>query len=96
MLAGPTDAWSMRLLPGARLTTRRVCVSADMPHLRFVARAGGGGQLDVEVRVYDGDGEVSDASSGSVSASDHVTWAPSRLVASRRRASSRTRRATST
>ncbi len=30
--------------------------------------------------MYEGDGEVSDASSGSVSASDPVTWAPSRLV----------------
>ena len=49
-------------------------------HLRFVAKATGSGQLDVEVRFYGPDGKVTDSSSGSVSPSDHARWAPSRTV----------------
>ncbi len=79
MLAGADDTTSMRLPPSGRVTTPRFCVTADMPHLRFVARAGGGGRLDVVVRLFD-DGKVKETSSESVSPSEHPAWAPSRFV----------------
>jgi hypothetical protein len=59
------------------VTTPKLCVSRDLPHLRFVAKSSGSGQLDVEVRVYDSRGQVTDSSSGGVSPSDHRSWAPS-------------------
>lgn len=80
-LAGLGHAQSVRLLKGARITTPKLCVTRLEPHLRFVARATpGSGQLDVEVRVYDGAGAVVDSSSGSISPSSHLTWRPSRFV----------------
>ena len=51
-----------------------------MPHLRFVADAAGSSQADVEVRLYDDHGQVTNSSSGSVSPSAHANWAPSRKV----------------
>jgi hypothetical protein len=62
------------------VTTPRLCVTRDLPHMRFVAKSSGSGQLDVEVRVFNRDGKLTDSSSGSVSPSDHTTWRPSRAV----------------
>ena len=80
MLAGPGDTRSLRLLEDASARTPRICVTREHPHLRFVARSGGSGQLDVTVRRFGEDGKVTDSSSGSVSPSDHAAWAPSRNV----------------
>jgi hypothetical protein len=71
---------SLRLRPGAIVITPKLCVTADLPHLRFVAKAFGSGQLDVEVRVYGLRNEIVDSSSGGISPSDHRQWAPSRFV----------------
>jgi hypothetical protein len=79
MLAGLGDRYALRLGKGGAVTTPTLCVSREMPHLRFVARASGSGQLDVRVSFYE-NGRVTDSSSGSVSPSRHATWAPSRLV----------------
>jgi hypothetical protein len=79
-LAGRSHKKALRLRSGGSVTTPKLCVSPELPHFRFVAKASGSGQLDVEVRVYDANGQVTDSSSGSVSPSDHVLWAPSRLV----------------
>jgi hypothetical protein len=78
-LAGLSHNKSLRLQKDARVTTPPLCISPETPHLRFVAKAAGGGQLDVEVRFYQ-NGKVTDSSSGSVSPSDHAAWAPSRTV----------------
>jgi hypothetical protein len=59
------------------VTSPKLCISRDMPHLRFVAKSSGSGQLDLEVRVYDSKGRVTDSSSGGVSPSDHRGWQPS-------------------
>ena len=49
-----------------------------MPHLRFVAKSRGSGQLDVTVRTqYRGS---SDSSGGSIAPDSHRVWAPSRYV----------------
>jgi hypothetical protein len=79
-LTGLTHRKALRLRSGASVTTPKLCVSPELPHLRFVARASGSGQLDVTVRLHGSNGEVIDSSSGSVSPSDHAVWAPSRLV----------------
>jgi hypothetical protein len=79
MLAGAGHSSSLRLRKGGSVTTPLVCVSRELPHLRFVAKASGSGQLDAEVRVYE-NGKVTDSSSGSVSPADHAMWAPSRIL----------------
>jgi hypothetical protein len=79
-LSGLSDRRSLRLGAGGSVTTPKLCVSPELPHLRFVAKASGSGQLDVEVRVYGSNGKVVDSSSGSISPSKHVVWAPSRMV----------------
>jgi hypothetical protein len=70
---------SLRLEKDASVTSPPICVSRATPHLRFVAKSTGSGQLDVEVRVWE-NGKVTDSSSGSISPSDHRVWAPSRNV----------------
>jgi hypothetical protein len=79
-LTGLNHRKALRLRSGGSVTTPQLCVSPELPHLRFVARASGSGQLDVTVRVHGSNGKVIDSSSGSISPSDHVAWAPSRLV----------------
>jgi hypothetical protein len=80
-LTASADSRSLRLHEDATVRTPKLCVTDEMPHLRFVAKAArGGGQLDVEVRLYGPDGRVTDSSSGSVSPSDHAGWSPSRRV----------------
>jgi hypothetical protein len=78
-LAGAGHSSSLRLLKDGSVTTPMLCVSPELPHLRFVAKSSGSGQLDVEVRFYE-NGKVTDSSSGSISPSDHALWAPSRAV----------------
>jgi len=78
-LTGTSDKKSLRLGSGGSVTTPLMCISPETPHLRFVAKAAGSGQLDVDVRYWV-NGQVTDSSSGSVSPSDHATWAPSRTV----------------
>lgn len=80
MLAGEGHTRSLRLGEGGRVVTPRLCVTPQLPHLRFVAKAIDDGQLDVEVRVYGPDGQVTDSSSGGVSPDEHQRWAPSRFV----------------
>ena len=80
MLAGRGDKQSLKLGYGGSVTTPKLCVTRDLPHLRFVAKAVGSGQLDVEVRLYGADGRVTNSSTGSVSPSAHLLWAPSRNV----------------
>lgn len=59
------------------VTSTTFCVDRTMPHMRFVAK-GDEGQLTVTVSVtYNGS---TDTSSGSISTSDHRSWAPSRFV----------------
>jgi hypothetical protein len=70
---------SLHLGSGDTVTTPKLCVTRDLPHLRFVAKSYGG-QLDVEVRVYNSYGKVTDSSNGSVSESDHRSWRPSRPI----------------
>jgi hypothetical protein len=79
-LTGLSHRKALRLGAGASVTTPELCVSPELPHLRFVAKASGSGQLDVTVRVHGSNGKVIDSSSGSVSPSDHILWRPSRLV----------------
>jgi hypothetical protein len=74
-LAGGAQA--LHLGKDDAVTSPRLCVTRDLPHLRFVAKSSGSGQLDVEVDVYDDRGRVTDSSSGSVSPSDHRRWQPS-------------------
>ena len=76
-LAGNLTA--LRLDKDEAVISARFCVDRTMPHLRFVADSAGSGQLDVDVKLYAG-GQVIDSSSGSVSPSDHETWAPSRTI----------------
>jgi hypothetical protein len=84
LLAGKSHKTSLRLRSGGSVTTPKLCVSPELPHLRFMAKSSGSGQLDVEVRVYGSNGEVTDSSSGGISPSDHLAWAPSRLVSLKR------------
>jgi hypothetical protein len=80
-LSGSSDVSSLHLRKDAVVRTPKLCVTSDMPHMRFVAKAArGSGQLDVEIRLYAPDGSVTDSSSGSVSPSDHAGWDPSRAV----------------
>lgn len=79
-LAGADHKSSVRLRSGGSLTSAKFCVSADLPHLRFLAKSAGSGQLDVRVDTYAGDGTVTGSSSGSISPSDHASWAPTRFV----------------
>ena len=79
MLAGLTDGYSLRLRKDASVTTPKLCVTRDLTHLRFVAKASGSGQLDVRVDFWE-NGQITDSSSGSVSNSDHALWRPSRVV----------------
>jgi hypothetical protein len=79
-LTGLADTHALRLRAYSWAITPKLCVSPETPHLRFVVKARGSGGLDVEVRLYGSDGEVTDSSSGSVSESDHVGWSPSRTV----------------
>jgi hypothetical protein len=74
-LAGGAQA--LHLGSGDAVTSPKLCVTPEHPHLRFVAKSSGSGQLDVTVRVYNSSGKVTDSSSGSVSPSDHKVWAPS-------------------
>jgi hypothetical protein len=61
---------------GESVTSASFCVDRTMPHLRFVAK--GTDPLDVTVAVtYNGS---TDISTGSISANDHTSWAPSRFV----------------
>jgi hypothetical protein len=71
---------SLWLHPGGAVVTPKLCVTADLPHLRFVAKTFGSGQLDVEVRVYGLRGEIVDSSIGGISPSDHRQWAATRFV----------------
>jgi hypothetical protein len=79
-LAGATNRQALRLQKDAKVTTPKLCVTRNEPYLRFVAKAVGSGQLDVEVRLYDANGQVTDSSSGGVSPSDHNGWRPSKLI----------------
>jgi hypothetical protein len=76
MLTG-SGSHALHLAKDDGVTSPRLCVTREHPHLRFVAKSSGSGQLDVEVRVYNSAGRVMDSSSGSVSPSDHRTWQPS-------------------
>lgn len=55
-------------------------ISAQTPHLRFLAKYLGGGQADVRVDRLDARGKVTSSSSGSIAPDDHRGWAPSRIV----------------
>lgn len=77
MLNAATDRQSVRLSAGASVTSPRMCITRDMPHLRFVAKANGGSPLEVSVRVYGGDGKLADAETSTVPALTHLSWAPS-------------------
>ncbi len=75
------DNSSVRMLKDSRITSPKLCVTAEQPHMRFMAKAArGSGQLDVKVRLYNSAGNVTDSSSGSISPSDHSSWKPSRDV----------------
>jgi hypothetical protein len=80
LLNAATDRSSLRLRGDGTVRSPKMCVSRDMPHLRFVARAKGSGGLAVTVNVYDSTGKVTDSSSGSLSESDHRSWAPADIV----------------
>jgi hypothetical protein len=80
-LNGAADDRSLRLDEDAAVRTPKLCVTSEMPHMRFVAKAArGSGQLDVEINLYAPDGSVTDSSSGSISPSDHAGWSASRRV----------------
>jgi hypothetical protein len=80
-LSGTSDRSSLHLGADAAVRTPKLCVTSEIPHMRFVARAArGSGQLDVKVNLYAADGSVTDSSSGSISPSDHSGWNPSRAV----------------
>lgn len=72
LLAGLGHSKALRLPFGATVTTPKLCVTPEQPHLRFVAKVAGSGQLDVEVRFYGPDGKVTDSSSGDMSPSHHT------------------------
>ncbi len=72
---------SMWMRSGSRATSPKFCVHREMPHGKFMAQAQAGtGRLDVEVRAYDRDYDLTDSARGSINASDHEEWAPSRAV----------------
>jgi hypothetical protein len=79
MLTG-SGAFALHLGMGDAVTTPLLCVTRDLPHLRFVAKSSGSGQLDVEVRVHKSNGKVTDSSGGGVSPSDHRAWRPSPMI----------------
>lgn len=79
-LSAATDDQSLRLGPGGVVTMPKMCVTADTPHLRFVAKAVGAGPLEVEVKSFGPDGGAEGSSFTTVSPSDHAVWAPSREV----------------
>lgn len=78
-LAGPGHRRALRLDEG-RVTSMRFCVSASMPHLRFMAKTLGKDRLDVRVDLYDDNGRVTNSSGGSISSDDHKSWAPTRFI----------------
>ena len=60
-LLGADDHRSLLLARGGGVTTPQLCVSKRTPHLRFLG-IGYGDDLEVTVRTYGDDGEVTDSS----------------------------------
>ncbi len=75
--AGHTKA--LRLASGASVTSGRFCVSAELPHLRLVAK-GGGGELEARVDTYDANGKLASSHTVRLYPEHHLAWAPSRFI----------------
>jgi hypothetical protein len=78
-LLGADDHRSLLLSRGGRVTTPQLCVSRRTPHMRFLGM-GYGSDLEVTVRTYGDDGEVTDSSTDAVWSDDRLTWRPSPKV----------------
>lgn len=78
-LAGPGHGKSLHVEDG-RVTSTPFCVSASMPHLRFMAKAAGDDKLEVRVELRDETGHKTGSSKVSVVPEDHGDWAPSVYV----------------
>ena len=79
-LASTLHKNSLRLPRGASVTSPKFCVSAALPHLRFVAKAASG-EITVRVDLYNAaTGKVSSSHSETLFASSHLPWAPTRFV----------------
>lgn len=80
-LTGVRGRGSVLLRSGGRMTSPKLCVTSDISHLRFVGGTlPNSDELDVRVRVYAPDGEVSDSASTTVVAGNHLGWRPSPKV----------------
>jgi hypothetical protein len=79
MLAGTSDTRSVRVPAGSSVRSGKFCVTARLPHLRFVAKHAGGGDLEVRVDTYNGS-ELIGTAYTAVPAAEHGQWAPSRYV----------------
>lgn len=78
-LLGADDHRSLLLGRGGSVTTPQLCVSRRTPHLRFLGM-GYGDDLEVTVRTYGEDGEVTDSSTDDVWRDVIPAWRPSPKV----------------
>lgn len=78
-LNAATDTRSLGLGAGATARSPKFCVSADLPHLRFVARARGTEPLEARIDTFVS-GTLVSSTTTSIPASVHTAWAPSQYV----------------
>ena len=79
-LTGTMGKNSLRLQSGGWVRTPLLCVNLLTPHLRLVATATGGGELEVETRLIGCPQRLISWSSTSISPSDHRGWQPSEKI----------------
>jgi hypothetical protein len=78
-LNAATDTRSLGLGAGATARSPKFCVSADLPHLRFVARARGSEPLEARIDTFVS-GTLVSSTVTSIPAAAHTTWTPSQFV----------------
>ncbi len=79
-LTGTMGESSLGLQSGGWVRTPLHCVDLLTPHLRFVATATGGGELDIETRLIGCPRQLISRSSTSILPSDHSGWQPSAKI----------------
>jgi len=79
-LVSSSHVSSLRVPAGASAQSGRFCVSNQIPHLRFVARAQGAGDLSVRVDTYATGGALIGSRTQTVPAAAHTAWAPTAYI----------------
>jgi hypothetical protein len=79
-LVSTTHSSALRVPSGATAQSGRFCVSSEIPHLRFVARSAGGGDLTVRIDTYATGGALIGSRTQTVAAAAHTAWAPTAFI----------------